>query len=204
MRSRRWLIVASWPADGPWHTSVPMCNSFQAPNTVGLFPHWCNGCVGQVCTTPPPFPGIVSHRSRGVMRCVRRYPAAWAAMPGLRNAAMVSRITGLICAHRATPRLASTSRARCHRVPGRQGEGRHTAPRGRQQARWARAWSRRLLDKVYHRGVCPSYSKVTPQNHVPFASESAARAEGYRLTGKVSVCRGSIRRIDISRSKGLM
>lgn len=38
--------------------------------------------------------------------------------------------------------------------------------------------------RVYHLPTgCPSYGKVAPRNRVPFASEEAARAAGYRLAG---------------------
>lgn len=38
--------------------------------------------------------------------------------------------------------------------------------------------------RVYHLPTgCPSYGKVAPRNRVPFASQEAARATGYRLAG---------------------
>lgn len=38
--------------------------------------------------------------------------------------------------------------------------------------------------RVYHLpSGCPSYGKVSPRNQVPFASQEAARAAGYRLAG---------------------
>jgi len=36
---------------------------------------------------------------------------------------------------------------------------------------------------IYHRPDCPGYDAVSSQNRVPFTSEAAAQAAGYRLAG---------------------